>query len=278
MPKITIVTDSTSYFTKAEAERKKIEVVPLSVTLDEITQKEGFPGEYSEYFERLKSSKHFPTTSQPSTGDFVQVYEKALNQGNEVLAIVISSKISGTYNSASVAAKIVSPDKITVVDSLSSAANLKWMADIAAKMAENDAERTEIVAEIERIKKGSGIHLTVDTLEYLRKGGRLSSAQAILGTMLNIRPVISLIDGELCATGKARGLNNACHMIADKIRLQPRHIAICHIFNDEAASKMKTELIGRWPNVDITIEEIGPVIGSHLGPGAIGVCYINATT
>jgi len=273
MGKIRIVTDSTAYIKKEYADLKGIEIVPLTIHFEGKTEKEGYPGEYEKFFDKLKESKSFPTTSQPSVGAFTEVFRKLIESGNEVIAITISGKLSGTYNSASMAAEMVNPDKISVVDSKTTVANLKVLVEKLLYMAEKSDDRLAIVEEIEKEKKKTGISLTVGTLEYLHKGGRLTASQAFFGKLLNVKPIIALLDGALEPVDKVRGKKKALGRMIESIPGDADVISICHIFSEEEAKEYSEILKEAFPNASITIEVIGPVIGAHLGPKAMGFCY-----
>lgn len=272
MAKIQIVTDSTAYFTKEYANENNIRVVPLSVAFSGETNDEGFPGEFESFYDKLANSKDFPTTSQPSISAFAEVYEEILAQGNEIITIVISEKLSGTYNSASAAANMTAPDKISVIDSETTVANLKLLVEIARTMAENGSSREDIVATINREKKRMSVDLTAGTLEYLKRGGRLSSAQAAIGGFLNVKPIIGLRDGKLESVAKVRGKSKALEYLVDHVPDNATHVSVLHIMSTEEARQLQQKLKKRFPQIEVSIEEIGPVIGTHLGPGGVGVC------
>lgn len=274
MANIRIVTDSTAYMPKEYANANDIDIVQLMVDFEQVVSEEGFPGEFEEFFNRLKLSESFPKTSQPSIGAFANVFKKAVEKGEEVIAIVISSKLSGTYNSASAAANMVAPNKISVIDSESSVSNLRMFVERAKELAASGVSREEIVSIINYDKKRAGINLTVDTIEYLKRGGRLSTGKAFIASILDIKPIIALIDGELVPTGKARGKKKAIEMMISSIPEKVRKISICQILNMEEALEMKEILKSKYPKVDITIDVLGSVIGAHLGPKAIGICYL----
>jgi len=272
MRKIQIVTDSTAYIEKDESIEKNISIVPLSVQFCGRVFKEGFPGEFKDFFDSLENTNEFPTTSQPAVGDFVEAYVKALQVGEEIISIVISSELSGTYNSARLAADLVAPDRITVIDSKTSAGNLKLLVNRAVQLAEQGVSRSEIEKEVIKQRENMNANLTVDTLEYLKRGGRLSNTTAFIGSLLNIKPVIGLIDGKLVPVGKERGKKKAMEAIISMVPENAERISIAHVQNYEEALQYKIELEMKFPNAVITIDELGPVIGSHLGPKAIGLC------
>lgn len=274
MSKIKFVTDTTSYIDKSFIKKYNVDIVPLSVTFEGSVEDEGLPGEFNAFFERLSKSSDFPTTSQPSIGRFVDVFKKALEDGYEVIVLTLSSKLSGTFNSATAAANMVDPSKISVIDSLTAVANLKALVEKAIILSEEGLSRQQIVDEIEDQKKRTGVRLTVATLDYLRKGGRLSSAEAMIGSLLNIKPIIGLIDGKLESLSKVRGKKKALERMLEDIPANATTIGICHINVMEEALAYEKSVQERFPNARTEIYELGPVIGSHLGPEAIGICYM----
>jgi len=273
MGKIKIVTDSTAYIKKEYADRKGIEIVPLTIHFEGDVEKEGYPGEFESFFEKLKESKSFPTTSQPSAGSFAEVFRELVENGNEVIAITISAKLSGTFGSASMAAQMIAPDKISVIDSRTTAANLKVLVEKLLKMCEETDDRKAVVEAIEKEKKKTGISLTVETLDYLRRGGRLTPSQAFLGNLLKVKPIIALIDGALEPVDKVRGKKKAVGRMIESIPQNAEILSICHILSEDEAEEYMEVLRKAFPDARITIEELGPVIGAHLGPKAIGICY-----
>lgn len=274
MAKIRVVVDSTAYFTKEYVSENNIDVVPLKVEFGGVTKDEGFPGEFEEFYNKLKNSTDFPITSQPPVGAFVKVFQEAVDNGEEVITLTFSSKLSGTYNCAKLAAEMVAPDKITVIDSESAVAVHRFLAEIAVDLAKEGKSREEIIKAIEDQKTRMGIHLTVGSLEYMKRGGRLSGAKALVGTLLNIKPIIGLVDGLLIPVEKVRGKNKAIEMMISKIPDNVKKISIGQVLNLEEANRVKAILEEKFKNAEVTIYEVGPVIGSHLGPETIGLCYI----
>lgn len=273
MPRVKIVTDSTGYIKREYLQANEISMVPLSVYFEGNTMDEGFPGEFDSFFERLKTSKDFPTTSQPSIQAFFNVFKPAVDAGAEVVAIVLSSKLSGTYNSAMAAAQMCDTDKIIVIDSETCGPNLKFLVEKANQLSIEGKTKDEIAAVINYEKKNTGINLTVGTLEYLKRGGRLSPTQAAIGTLLNIKPIIALIDGKLEPIDKVRGKAKAIEAMIGNIPDNVKRISLCHIDNIEEALEVQTLLITKFPEAEVIIDDLGPVVGSHLGPKALGICY-----
>jgi len=169
---------------------------------------------------------------------------------------------------------MVDISKVSVVDSLTTAANLKALVEKAIELSESGLSRQQIVDEIEEQKKRTSIRLTVSTLDYLKKGGRLSSAGAMIGSLLNIKPIIGLIDGKLEPISKVRGKKKALDKMLEDIPYNVSTIGICHIGIMDAALEYQKIIQERFPNASTEIYELGPVIGSHLGLETMGVCYM----
>ncbi|HAE92374.1 MAG TPA: DegV family protein [Tissierella sp.] len=274
MSKIKIITDSTAYITKEYAERENITIVPLNYVFGEETGKDPFPGEFDEFYNKLQNTKLFPSTSQPAVGEFLDAFNKAFSEGyDEIIAILLSSKLSGTFNSAMLAKDMLEYKKITIIDSLRTVSNMKFLVEDAVEMAKEGKTSDDIEIYLNTKKTNINIYLTTDTLEYLRRGGRLSTVQATLGNLLNIKPIIELKDGELKLLEKLRGKNKVISAIIDRIPSNVNKIGICHVLNKEDAEKIKDLLKEKFPDAIIIIDELGPVIGSHLGPKGIGVCF-----
>lgn len=274
MGKIKIITDSTSYIEKTYVVEENVSVVPLNYIFDGQSYLEGFKGEYDEFFNKLASTNLFPTTSQPAAGDFFRVYQEAFNEGyDEIIVLVLSSKISGTYNSAVLAKNMLEDKKITIIDSQGAASNLRFLVEDAVNMAKEGRSSQEIADFIEEKKKSMKIYLTTGTLEYLARGGRLSSLQSTVGNLLSIKPIIHLKDGQLEQLEKIRGKSNAISKLISYINDDVQKIGICHILNLEEAIKVKDILEDKYPNAIITIDDLGPVVGSHLGPKTLGFCF-----
>lgn len=273
MAKIKIITDSTCYITKEYAENENLTVVPLNYIFDGETFKEGFKGTFDEFFNKLGSTKLFPTTSQPSAGEFYEAFVEAFKEYDEVIAIVLSSKLSGTYNSAVLAKNMLEDKKITIIDSENAASNVRYLIEDAVKMAKLGKTSEQIQTFINKKKSTMSVYLTADTLEYLSRGGRLSVVQATVGNILNIKPILALIDGKLDLLEKVRGRNKALQGMMNKIPNDVEKISICQILNMDEALKFKADLQERFPKALITIDDLGPVLGSHLGPKTLGICF-----
>jgi fatty acid kinase fatty acid binding subunit len=279
--KIAVVTDSTSYLPEEMIAEQGIHVVSLYVTLDGEERRESDipPSEYSEFYERLRNSEAGATTSQPSVGDFVTVYEPLLGQGKEVVSIHISAGISGTCEAARQARDQLEADgkggeRIHVFDSRSGAGAQGLLALAAAKAAAGGASGPEAVEATQRARDTLKIWFAVDTLEYLRKGGRIGAAQAWLGSALQIKPILTL-EEEITPVERVRTRRRAFERMIEYARERARDDAgtwvVQHIQDPETARQLIDEcrqIFGRDP---VFVSEIGPVLGAHTGPGLLGV-------
>ncbi|MGV8145958.1 MAG: DegV family protein [Alkaliphilus sp.] len=275
MSNIQIIADSTAYLEKSFCIENNIIVVPLSYVFEGKTETEGFPGEFNSFFTRLKISSDFPVTSQPSVGAFKEVYEEALAKGKDVIVVTLSSKISGTYNSASLAAEMVEANKISVVDSGQLGANIFELIKIAIKMSAEGKTRTQIEEKLNDQKKRMNVRVIPATLDYLRKGGRISNIASIVGNIMNLKPIIGFNEGKLEVITKARGFKKAIKIAIDDIPSEAKSIYISHVVALEAAEELKNDIAKLFPNAAVSIAEIGPIIGCHNGPGMLAIVFMH---
>jgi DegV family protein with EDD domain len=274
---IKIVTDSTAYLPEATVREHDVKVVPLCVHFAEQAFKEGKELSTPDFYTRLKGAAELPTTSQPSAGEFKEVFQELVEAGHEVVTLTISSKLSGTWNSAMAAKEMLPGNGISVVDSLSTSAGLQLMVQEAIQIAAAGATRQEIVDRIEEMKEKMYLLFVVDTLEYLAKGGRIGNAKAFLGTLLKVKPILILQEGAIepleqvrsKRKAQARMLGLMEEYLGDK---SPQaRVALAQALVPDEAQALALELQGRLGCSQPAISEIGPVIGTHTGPGVIGI-------
>jgi DegV family protein with EDD domain len=277
MMAIKLVTDSTAYLPEETIRRLDIQVVPLCVHFAQEEFKEGVELSNEEFYKRLQEAAQLPTTSQPSAGAFFEVFKVLADKGHEIVAITISSKLSGTWNSAMAAREMLPEASISIVDSLSTSIGLRHMIEAAGRAIASGATREEVVAKIEAVKESTYLLFVVDTLEYLAKGGRIGNAKAFLGTLLKVKPILILKDGAIEPLEQVRSKRKA-H--ARMIELIENHIAangsdiqvgLVHALVPEDAQALAQELSARLGGVPVSINDLGPVIGTHTGPGVVGV-------
>jgi DegV family protein with EDD domain len=281
-----IISDGGCDFTVEETQKHNVQIIPFYVTLDQETfLKEGVDITKEEYFKRLLNDKTlFPKTAQPSPQDYIDVYTPYLKEGKDILSLTISSKLSGTYNSATLAATTLKEEfpkrSIIVVDSLNAAngEGLLLREIISMRDAGLSLEETAKIAE--DIKKTIRIYFTLESLEYLRRGGRVGPTTALVGGILGLRPVLQLVDGTVDQLDSVRGSKKVLQWIAQGVTAALEddkdnvNISIGHILKADDALKVK-KIIESSLDVNITnpIAEVGATIGTHAGPGALVVSY-----
>lgn len=278
MANIGIVTDSTAYLEPKYAEKNDIKVVPLKVIMDEVSYREGIDISNDEFYRRLKESDIFPTTSQPSTGEFLEAYREMAQRYDALISIHISAGISGTCESARSAAAEMGDYNIEVIDSRYTAIQLMMFIDELVKRREKGMGMDELKALVGRMIGGSRLMFLVDTLEYLHRGGRIGGAQALMGSMLKIKPIL-YIDGTIDALEKVRGsgkaINRLVEIVTEKVGANKVRMGVVNV----QARKRMEELVERLKatlgdNLDsMTTSDVGPVIGCHVGPGTLGVGF-----
>lgn len=273
---IRILVDSASdiLFTNTE----DIIVVPLSVNIGEKNYLDGIDLNHEKFYNYLTQSDVFPKTSQPSPQAFVDEFEKIKDAGDEVICIILSSGISGTFQSANLAKSIVDYDKIHLVDSKSAIFGVKILVDVAKKMIEEGKQAEEIVAHLEDIKSKIQIYCSVDTLEYLARGGRLDKTAAVIGGIAKIKPIIELNrEGKINVVAKTIGTLRAMNSIIDIAERKEidTDYPVYSIYTSGTKNVEKLEkkladngiaLAGR--------NQLGPVIGTHVGPEAFGIVFM----
>jgi DegV family protein with EDD domain len=274
---IKIVTDSTAYLPQDVIQKYDIRVVPLYVHFGREAFKEGVELSTPEFYARLKDAAELPTTSQPSVGQFYEVFEELTRAGHEIVTLTISHKLSGTYSSAIAAQQMLPGAGISVIDSLSTSVGLQLMVEAATKAAASGASRQDIVALIEDIKQKMYVLFVVDTLEYLAKGGRIGNAKAFLGTMLKIKPILILQDGAIepleQVRSKRKAITQMLNLIAERVNGNGSRaqVAVTHALVPEEAQEVSQEIVNRLGCGEPCMSMVGPVIGTHTGPGVIGI-------
>ncbi|MCR4408562.1 MAG: DegV family protein [Anaerolineae bacterium] len=273
---IKIVTDSTAYLPEEVIQRYNISVIPLNVLFGERSYKEGLELSHEQFYKMLAQAKDLPTTSQPSVGEFQALYSELVKDGSEVISIHISSKLSGTVDSALMACKEFPGAKISVVDSLSTAIGLELMVVAAAEAVAAGQSRAEVVAMLERMVREIRLFFVVDTLEYLQKGGRIGGAAALVGTLLNVKPILCLKEGRVEPLDKVRTKRKAVARILDAMveefgSEEPVRVAVGHAMALEEGEMLLEKARSSLNCSTLSIAQIGPAIGTHTGPGALGL-------
>jgi len=277
MSKIALVTDSTCDLPESVVNDKNITVIPLNVHFGEETFLDGIDLQSNEFFEKLSTSEIHPQTSQPSVGRFVETYNDLLKKHDSILSLHISSKLSATYNSALQAQKEIGNEKIRVIDSMNGTLGLGAIVHHIAELNQKGESFENLVKEAEKIIPNAIFMGLVPTLEYLAKGGRIGKARAFMGSLLKIKPILSAVDGEIQSVGKARTLIKGMDFIVNEMKNRKiSKLFIVHANHEERANLLKEKTKDLIDPKDVIIAEFGPVVGTHLGPGAFGVGFISS--
>jgi DegV family protein with EDD domain len=281
MNKVAIVTDSTAYLPPTCLEQYNISVTPLSVIWGDQVYRDGVDIQPGEFYERLKTSRVMPTTSQVTPAAMLDVFQPLLQQGYDVLGIFISSKISGTVQSAMQARDMLdgAAQRVAIVDSLSTTMAMGWPVLTAARAAHASENLSECQKVAENACKNSGVLFVVETLEFLRRGGRIGGAQAMLGTVLNIKPVLEVRDGRIEGVEKIRtkqkAMQHVVNLVTERLSSRtPVRIAVTHANSEADASTMLDSAHKAMNPVETFICPMSPVIGTHAGPGTVALNYM----
>jgi len=278
MSDIAIITDSTAYLPENLVAEYGIHVLPLKVIWGEESLDDNVDITPEAFYNRLSQSQDLPTTSQVTVGEFKTLFEKLHAEGKEILVIVLSSGISGTMDSAELAKADVPEAKIALVDSKTTIGELALIVLAAARAVRDGASLDECVTVIEKAKANSGVVFAVDTLEFLHRGGRIGGARKLLGTILNIKPILTLTDGVVDSLEQARtrrkSLNRLVEIVAERVAGKSNlMLAVSHANASEEAAKILEIVIARLNPDKTMISELSPVIGTHTGPGTLGLSY-----
>ena len=278
---IRIVTDSSSDLPPHLAEQWNITVVPCYVVIDDRSYLDGVDISAEEFYSQLASSQRLPTTAQPTAADFQSVYRELLDQGHEVVSVHISGKLSGTLNSANQALTALGDSdasRIEIVDSQLASIPLGLVAIAAAQMAEGNDSHQQVA---EQVRCGLSLthgYFALDTLEYLQKGGRIGKAQAFVGSVLNVKPILTLRDGEAHPVERLRNRDRAVRRLIELSQgLAPlRQLAVIYSTEAEQAEFLMSSLSGLVPADQLVAARFGPTLGTYLGPRAVGVALTRA--
>jgi DegV family protein with EDD domain len=279
MDRVAVVTDTTHYLPRDLVTRLDLHQVSLYVTFEGETEREADITDLADFYTRLSASSEMPSTSQPSVGDFLAVYEPLLEAGRDVVSIHLSAGISGTFTAAEQARdqlveRGIDSDRIVVLDSATACAGLGMLAMAAASVARAGGSAAEAAEAAQACRRDLKVWFAVDTLEFLRRGGRVGGAQAWLGSTLKIKPILS-IESEILPIERVRTSKRTFERLIEY--LTARHDDGCdtffiqHIHAPDQAERLVergSEIYGREPEM---VSEVGPVIGAHVGPGLLGV-------
>jgi len=281
MSKVAIITDSTVCLPDHLIKQYQIHVLPLTIIWENKSYRDGVDLKPDEFYKRLAVSTSLPTTSQVSIAAMQEAFESPLSQGYDVLGIFLSSKFSGTFQSAMQARKQIpaAKDRIVIVDSLLTIMAMGWPVLAAARAAQAGESLMACQQVAMKAKDKSGVLFVVDTLEFLRRGGRIGGAQAVLGTVLNIKPVLEMRDGQIESLEKirtkTRALERVVELVAQRISGQtPVRLATAHANAEAEALSLLEAARAALSPIETYCGELSPVVGAHAGPGTVALTYM----
>jgi DegV family protein with EDD domain len=277
---VAIVTDSSADLADSVLDRHHIAMVPLQVVFGEESFQDRIGLKPEEFYRRLRGSKELPTTSQPTPADVVRVLRDARREAEDVVAVLLSASLSGTFQSAQAAVNRGGLTNVHLVDSRSASLGVGMLALRAAELAESGWPAADIVRELERVKGQSGMFLTVDRYDNLLRSGRVSRGKAWLGGMLDVKPILSIAtDGRVVPVDRVRGRDNVVPRVLSLLdkRLTPRptvvRFGVAHADAPDVAERVRTALVAAYQPRDCFVSLATGVLGTHVGPGAWGVFY-----
>jgi DegV family protein with EDD domain len=281
MSKIAVVTDSTTYMPPELVKKHNISIAPQVLIWGEQTYKDGVDMQSREFFTRLKTTKVMPTTSQVAVISFQEIFQSLVDQDFEVLALLVSSKLSGTVQSAMQARDLMSSarDKINIVDSQSVAMALGFQALAVARAIEAGASLKDAIALAEKSHEYTGVFFAVDTLEFLHRGGRIGGAQRFIGSALNLKPILAIQEGRVEGIERIRTKSKAqdrvLELCIEKVnRRSPVRLATLHANAAEDAKALLTKAERALNPIESIFTEVSPTVGTHAGPGTVGLAFM----
>jgi DegV family protein with EDD domain len=275
-----IVVDSTADFPEAAERFPNWRVVPLYVNFGTESFRDGVDLTATEFYERLKSSPTLPTTSQPTPADFLACYEQ-LGAYERIFSVHIASKLSGTYQSAGIAAAELGDGRVRTIDSETASAAIAMLGFAIQRRLERGTTDEEIDALVEQYRGNHGLLFTVDTLEFLARGGRIGRAKAFAGQLMNVKPILAIVDAEVVPVKRVRGNRKAFQEFVDALDTRTSdvptlHIGIAHADAPERMAELEKMVRDRRPQAQIEAEtSLGAVVGTHSGPGCVGFFWFD---
>lgn len=276
--KITLVTDSTCDLSPEILNKRGIKMASLKVLFGEEEFIDKVNLSSTDFYNKMRSSAQLPTTSQVNPNEFVTIFEQELAKGNEVIGLFLSSELSGTYNAASIAKMMVDSDKIHLIDARTTSFGLALLVHKAQDLIEANLSPAEVVQQLAPFIESSQLYGMLDTLENLKKGGRLSAGAAMIGGLIGLKPIIEVKEGVVHVANKARGAKKGIAWMMEQLK---KHypggeidvLGVAYANDKEKLDLLKTQLNSQFKIKTIHEIEIGPVVGTHVGEGAIGIAF-----
>lgn len=276
--RVAVMTDSTAYIPVELREKLNIHMIPLSVVFGDEAYREEIDITTEQFYKKVKEAEQLPTTSQPSIGTFVEMFEVLAQDYDAIITIHLSQKLSGTYQAAVSAGEMVEGIEVYAYDSELSATPQGFYALEAAEMAEQKKTPEEIIRRLDDMKERVRAYFMVDDLSHLQRGGRLSGAQAVVGSLLRIKPVLHLVEGRIEPFEKIRTRKKAINRIMGMLEEDAQagnvsRVVFIHGNTEQSALDLQAEFNKKYPDIETLISYFGPVVGTHLGEGSVGVSW-----
>jgi DegV family protein with EDD domain len=281
MKRVSVVTDSTAGMPADLAAQNGVHVIPLWVHFEKEGYRDGVDLTTEQFYPMLSKARNLPTTSQPSVGEFLEVYRSLASQAEAIVSIHISSELSGTVASALAAREMLHDVPVHVVDSRSAAMGLGMIALAAARAAAEGHNAEEVAAAAEQLVPRTNVIFVVDTLEYLHKGGRIGGAAALLGSLIQIKPILHLDKGRIEALDKVRSRQKAMDRLMEIVAEHAGgagslHASVIHAQATAEAEALRDRVSGAFRFAELHIAGVSPAIGTHVGPGTVGIAFYAA--
>jgi DegV family protein with EDD domain len=279
MSKIAVVTDSTATLHKEMLQEYGIQVAPLHIMWDNMMYRDGIDIQPQEFYQRIQASPTLPTTSGAIIAEFLQIFEGFRGKADGIVTIVLSKELSAVYNSALNARQMVSDMPVEVIDSKSATMAMGFAVIAAAKMASAGGSMEQVIKAARDILAKAYLFFCLDTLDYLRRGGRVNFPAAVLANFLKVKPILTLNDGkvepEARPCTKPKALETLLRLMKERITGTPLHVDVMHADDLREAEKLKSEIDSRFKCAELLITDFTPVMGAHTGPRAIGIAFYN---
>ncbi len=277
MTEVAVVTDTIAMLPQQLVDDLEIGIVPIILNIEGRSYRDGIDLDTSEFYRLLRAGTDPPTTAAPSVGEFVTIFEEALRRAEAVVAIHVSSQLTSVHHIASMAAQTLPANSIQVVDSRSATMAQGFVTLVAARAARDGADLDSVVAAAEGVRARVRFFAFLETLEYLRRGGRVGNLAAFMGNAIQLKPVVHVVDGQIRPMARPRTRRRAIQVMLDTMSSEvgdrPVHAAVLHADSLDDAEDLRRQLDSAFDCLELYVTELTPVMGTHTGPGLLGLAY-----